>query len=77
MITTPAVYLLPDGPHGEPYIVRARFSDRIDVSHYWTEQQALQARDAAFGAGATAVHVAGRPMCLTGTTSNHPRNCRA
>jgi hypothetical protein len=50
------------GPHGEPYSVRARFADRIDLSHYWTEREALDARDAAFDAGARAVHVAGLPL---------------
>lgn len=76
MITTRPAYLLSYGPHGEPHIVRARFADRIVVSHYWTERQALEARDAAFAAGATAVHVACLPMRLTGTTSDYPRNCR-
>ena len=76
MITTRTACLLCYGPDGEPYIVRARFADRIDVSHYWSEREALEARDTAFVAGATAVHVAGLPRRLTGTTSDHPRNCR-
>jgi hypothetical protein len=50
------------GPHGEPYSVRARFADRIDLSHHWTEREALDARDAAFDAGARSVQVAGLPM---------------
>jgi hypothetical protein len=62
MIAIATVYQPSYGPHGEPYSVRARFADRIDESHYWTEAEALDARDAAFGAGARAVHVAGLPM---------------
>jgi hypothetical protein len=52
------------GPHGEPYSVRARFADRIDLSHFWTEREALDARDSAFDDGARAVHVAGLPLRL-------------
>jgi hypothetical protein len=62
MIATRTVYQPSYGPHGEPYSVRARFADRIDVSHFWTEREALDARDAAFDAGARAVHVAGLPL---------------
>ncbi len=50
------------GPQGEPYSIRARFADRIDLSHFWTEREALDARDGAFDAGACAVHLAGLPM---------------
>ncbi len=50
------------GPHGEPYSVRARYPGSTITTHFWTEREALDARDAAFDAGAHAVHVAGLPM---------------
>ncbi len=62
MIHTSTVYQPHYGPHGEPYSVRARFADRIDLAHLWTEREALDARDAAFDAGTRAVHVTGLPM---------------
>ena len=53
------------GPSGEPYRVRARFADRTHVEHFHTQAQALDARDAAFDAGAHAVHVSG-PLAVKG-----------
>jgi len=50
------------GPQGQPFSVRARFADRMTEAHYWTEREAMEARDAAFDAGARAVHVAGLPF---------------
>jgi len=50
------------GPHGEPYRVRARFDDRTTVEYFHTQAQALDARDAAFDAGARSVHVSGLPF---------------
>ena len=50
------------GPHGEPYRVRARYTDRTTVEYFHTQAQALDARDAAFDAGARSVHVSGLPM---------------
>lgn len=49
------------GPQGQPYSVKARFADRIEESHHWTEREAMDARDAAFDTGAHAVYVAGLP----------------
>jgi hypothetical protein len=62
MIATFTRYQPSYGPHGEPYSVRARFADRIDLSHHLTERAAMDARDAAFDAGAFAVHVTGLPL---------------
>lgn len=62
MITTLTIRQPSYGPQGQPYSVRARFADRIDQSHHWTESEALDARDAAFDAGAHSVHVAGLPF---------------
>jgi hypothetical protein len=73
MIATAIVYQPSYGPHGEPYSVRARFADRIDESHYWTEAEALDARDAAFDAGARAVHVAGLPLRVAIVAPIQPR----
>lgn len=38
MTTTRTAYLLSYGPDGEPDIVRARFADRINGSHHWSER---------------------------------------
>jgi hypothetical protein len=62
MLATFTRYQPSYGRHGEPFSVRARFADHIDLSHYWTEREALDARDAAFDAGAHAVHVVGLPL---------------
>jgi hypothetical protein len=62
MMTTYTRYQPSYGPAGEPYSVRARYAGSIIVSHYWTEAEAMDARDAAFDAGAVAVHVAGLPF---------------
>ncbi len=55
------------GPNGEPFSVRARFAAGVNVSHHWTEAEAMDARDAAFDAGARSVHVAGLPARLACT----------
>jgi hypothetical protein len=75
MIATRTIYQPSYGPCGEPYRVRARFADHIDESHYWTERDALDARDAAFDAGARAVHVSGLPLRLAvvAPITHHPR----
>jgi len=52
------------GPSGEPYRVRARYADRTTVEHFWSQAEALEARDRAFDAGARSVHVAGLPLRL-------------
>ncbi len=52
------------GPHGEPFSVRARFAAGVVESHHWTEREAMDARDAAFDAGARSVHVCGLPLRL-------------
>jgi hypothetical protein len=50
------------GPSGEPYRVRARFADRTTVEHFWSQAEALEARDRAFDQGAKSVHVSGLPF---------------
>ena len=50
------------GPSGEPYRVRARFDGRTTVEHFWTHQDAMEARDRAFDQGAKSVHVSGLPF---------------
>ena len=72
MIITHAVYLPSYGPHGEPFFVRARFEDRIEQAHCWTEREALDARDRAFDQGALSVHVAGLPCRFACNAPNHP-----
>jgi hypothetical protein len=52
------------GLHGSPYTVTSRFPGRITLSHHWTEAEALDARDAAYMAGARSVRVAGLPLRL-------------
>ncbi len=64
MLTTHTIYQHSYGPCGEPYSVRARFAAGMSESHYWTEREAMDAREAAFDAGARAVHVAGLPCRL-------------
>ena len=56
------------GPSGEPYRVRARFEVGTTVEHFWTAEEANEARDRAFTAGAHSVHVSGLPMigCAAG-----------
>jgi hypothetical protein len=67
-VHTLTVYQPHYGPAGQPYSVRARFAGSSVVSHYWTAEQALDARDEAFQAGAVAVHVRGLPFvgCAAG-----------
>ena len=73
-MTTLIVYQPHYGPQGQPYTVRARFADGMTEAHYWTEREAMDARDAAFDAGAKSVHVCGLPLRLAGTgpAAHHP-----
>lgn len=75
MIWTTTVRQPHYGPQGQTFCVRARFADRIEESHHWTERAALDARDAAFDAGAWAVHVTGLPFrgAVVAPVTNRPR----
>jgi hypothetical protein len=73
-MTTLIVYQPHYGPQGQTYTVRARFASGMTEAHYWTEREAMDARDAAFDAGTKSVHVCGLPLRLASSTPSlhHP-----